>query len=232
MRIIALGDTHGRTDWKLVAAQRNFDKFVFIGDYFDSHEDISPERQQENFKEIITFKKDNMDKVVLLFGNHDYHYLRTNNDIYSGYQFSEKRNIQELLHPAIDEGLLQMCFFWQKMLFCHAGVTRSWCLNNFIEEENIEKAINDLFIQNPNAFGFKGGITSDPSGDDIYQSPVWVRPNSLLKDKIEGYIQVVGHTMQDNLVVSDDVIFIDTLGTSGEYLIWDGSQLDIGKIEF
>jgi len=44
MRIIALGDTHGRTDWKQITARERFDKVVFIGDYFDTHEDdISPE---------------------------------------------------------------------------------------------------------------------------------------------------------------------------------------------
>ena len=29
MRIIALGDTHGRTDWKQITANEKFDKVVF-----------------------------------------------------------------------------------------------------------------------------------------------------------------------------------------------------------
>lgn len=127
MKIIALGDTHGRTNWKQITANEKFDKVVFIGDYFDTHEDISPEQQKENFKDIIAYKKANIDKVVLLFGNHDYHYLRTTNETYSGYQRWQKTDIQELLHFAIDAELLQMCFVWHNILFSHAGVTQTWC---------------------------------------------------------------------------------------------------------
>lgn len=51
----------------------------------------------------------------------------------------------------------------------------------------------------------------------------------VYRDKIEGFIQVVGHTTQNKLVITDDIILIDTLGTSGEYLIWDNFQLSVGK---
>lgn len=74
MKIIALGDTHGRTVWKQIVKENGFDKIVFHGDYFDTHERISARQQKENFKGIIAFKKANMDKVILLMGNHDYHY--------------------------------------------------------------------------------------------------------------------------------------------------------------
>jgi len=233
MRIIALGDTHGRTDWKQITTNETFDKVVFIGDYFDTHEDISPEQQKENFKEIIAYKKANMEKVVLLFGNHDYHYLRTTNETYSGYQQWQKTDIQELLHPAIDAGLLQMCFVADNLLFCHAGITQTWCKNNLLNETApLDDLVNALFKYKPNSFKFTSGRNHSPYGDDVEQSPIWVRPNSLLRDRIEGFIQVVGHTTQNKLVITDDVILIDTLGTSGEYLIWDNFQLSVGKNVF
>ena len=229
VRIIALGDTHGRTNWKQIISNEKFDKVVFMGDYFDTYEDISPEQQKENFKDIIAYKKANMNKVVLLFGNHDFHYLRNINETYSGYQQWQKTDIQELLHPAIDAELLQMCFVWQNMLFCHAGVTQTWCKNNLVQKEFVEQSINELFKYKPNVFRFTSGRNHSPYGDDVEQSPIWVRPNSLLRDKIEGFIQVVGHTTQNKLVITDDIILIDTLGTSGEYLIWDNFQLSVGK---
>lgn len=46
MKLIALGDTHGRTDWKEIVAETEFDKVIFIGDYFDTHENITPEQQK------------------------------------------------------------------------------------------------------------------------------------------------------------------------------------------
>lgn len=233
MKIIALGDTHGRNDWKQITAKETFDKVVFIGDYFDTHEDVSPNQQKENFKDIIAYKKANMDKVVLLFGNHDYHYLRTTNEQYSGFQQWQKTDIQELLHSAIDEKLLKMCFLYDNILFTHAGLTKTWS-KNMLGNENIsieilEKTINDLFLYQPNSFKFTSGKNASPYGDDVEQSPIWVRPQSLFLDLIDGYKQVVGHTTQKQLHITPNVILIDCIGTSGEYLIIENNNLSIGK---
>lgn len=234
MKTIALGDTHGRTYWKIITSKNDFDKVIFIGDYFDTHENVSPQQQKDNFRDIVAFKKANMNKVVLLFGNHDYHYLRTTNEQYSGFQQWQKTDIQELLHKAIDGNLLQMCHVENNFLFTHAGVTRTWCNANNIDLNHIQQSINDLFKYKPNAFRFTAGRRYNNYGDDITQSPIWVRPRSLYIDKIPNYIQVVGHTTHDTITglngsrewydntygkyETSGVIFIDTLGTSGEYL--------------
>ena len=77
MKIVALGDTHGRDMWKtIVKIEEDFDKLLFIGDYFDTRDDIDASTQIQNFKEILEFKKENPDKVILLIGNHDFHYLK------------------------------------------------------------------------------------------------------------------------------------------------------------
>jgi len=191
-----------------------------------------------------------MDKVVLLFGNHDFHYLRTINEHYSGYQQRHKTHIQKLLHAALDKKLLQICFVYKKILFSHAGLTKNWS-KKILGNENssgkiMERAINDLFYCQPNCFSFTAGTNGSPYGDDIEQSPIWIRPKSLWMDKIPNYIQVVGHTTQDLLSVdinagitfykkdgtpyqTSGVVFIDTLGTSGEYLIIDNSKMSVGK---
>ena len=92
MRIIALGDTHGRTDWKEIIAKETFDKIVFHGDYFDTHDKISFEQQMNNFIDIINYKRENVDKVILLLGNHDHHYLASTNVTGSGLQKKNKIN--------------------------------------------------------------------------------------------------------------------------------------------
>ena len=74
MKTIVLGDTHGRNIWKDIVAQEKADRVIFIGDYFDSY-DLEPAIQQHNFKEIIEFKEKDECEVILLVGNHDYHYL-------------------------------------------------------------------------------------------------------------------------------------------------------------
>jgi len=75
MRVIFIGDIHGRSLWKeIVEKEKSADIVVFYGDFFDSKEHIGGEAQLQNFLEIITFKKNQEklgEKVVLLFGNHD-----------------------------------------------------------------------------------------------------------------------------------------------------------------
>ncbi len=231
MRIIALGDTHGRKHWKQITIDETFDKVVFIGDYFDTHENISAQQQKDNFKDIIAYKKANMDKVVLLFGNHDFHYLRGIDETYSGFQMWQKTDIQEMLHAAIDEKLMQMCFAHGHLLFSHAGVTKTWCQNNGIELDMPEKGINELFEHKPSAFKFTPGANRSNTGDDVEQSPIWVRPQSLLKDAIDGLTQVVGHPTQRQLWFMANLVLIDTLGTSAQYLIYDDFELSAGIMQ-
>jgi predicted MPP superfamily phosphohydrolase len=225
MKIIAIGDLHGRDDWKKITAGNVFDKIVFIGDYFDTFEPITPQRQMVTFKEIVEYKKRNSQKVVLLTGNHDFHYLRSTDESYSGFQAGYKAAFGDLLHDAINHDLLQMCFIYKQFLFTHAGITKTWAAQNNIDPDNIEQSVNDLFRFRPNSFAFTEGENYSPSGDDICQTPVWVRPRSLLKDRIEGFVQIVGHTAQKKLKITNDVVVIDTIATSGQYLqIVDGKM--------
>ena len=97
MKLIALGDTHGRLNWKDIVAKEleSSDRVIFIGDYFDTHYDETPEQQLSNFNDIVTFKKANIDKVTLLIGNHDMHYLSGVNESYSGFQYGWSKNFNE-----------------------------------------------------------------------------------------------------------------------------------------
>ena len=227
MKLIALGDIHGRNIWKqILAKEDNFDKIVFIGDYFDSKDGISVLQEIENFKEILELKKKFKDKVVLLFGNHDFHYLNSINENYSGYNHTFQVNISEVLHEAIDEGLIQMCFVMGNLIFSHAGITKTWCKNNDVVLKDIQDSINKLFIYNPKVFAFVEHDNADRAGDDIFQSPIWVRPKSLLMDRIDNFTQVVGHTQVRHLILRDDVIFIDTLGTTREYFCLEDGVIE------
>lgn len=227
MIIIAVGDTHGRTVWKDIAAEEShFDRFVFVGDYFDSREGISARAQIENFSDILDFKRTNPDKVVLLLGNHDFHYLRGAEERYSSYQPLKATDIQEILHRAVDEGLVQMCHAEDDIIFSHAGVSRTWCRNALgIESEEVTSAedlarmTNELFRSGPEAFGFTPGATGDAYGDDETQTPIWIRPRSLAADRVRDLRQVVGHTCVLRIAIEDGIAFTDTLGVSGEYLV-------------
>jgi len=253
MKTIVIGDIHGRSVWKLITHLENADRVIFVGDYFDSF-DISGVEQIHNFKEIIEYKEtsftndgtDNQHKteVILLIGNHDHHYYpEIGNTGTSGYQYGAAPNISQV----IDENRhhLQMAYSFDNYLFTHAGVSpvfmdqvfgeNSWDKNNIVE------LLNDKMKYQPKTFEFSG---FESSGDNTTQTPIWIRPRSLMsanKKHENGlkndYIQIVGHTEMKHLdLVGSDKFtggkyyFIDTLGTSGNYLIIEDGRISTGKI--
>ena len=95
------------------------------------------------------------------------------------------------------------------------------------EYSDVENFINNLFIYKPLSFKFAG---MDNYGDSAQSSPIWIRENSLLKDGIEGWIQIVGHTVGNNLKQKGNVWMIDTLGTSKEYLVIENNEFLVKKL--
>jgi predicted phosphodiesterase len=142
MKIIAIGDTHGHDNWKDIVKQ-DFDKVIFIGDYFDSF-DVPFEKQMSNFKEILDFKEANVDKVILLIGNHDYHYIMPNT-YYSGYQRAFEVQINSILMDALDKGWIQMTTYDGGWLFTHAGVTETWAKHAYIDPKKNRRLYQQVF---------------------------------------------------------------------------------------
>jgi predicted phosphodiesterase len=242
-KVIALGDTHGRSAWKEITLKEDADLIIFMGDYFDTHGGgYSGNRQIENFKDIVAFKKANMQKVILLIGNHDFHYMKGVNETYSKYQLRYALDIEKVLQEALDEKLIQMCFTYDKYIFTHAGVTKTWLKNALGFEDNdnknlelLEKYVNEAFTHNKNLFKFTMGDNLDQTGDDITQSPIWVRPMSLHRDKLSDVVYVVGHTPVTYIDITKakdfNIILIDALGGhSPEYLIFTDDVPSVGKI--
>ncbi len=215
MKTILLGDTHGRTLWKDIVTKESPDQVVFIGDYFDSL-DISQENQLRNFIDILEYKY-RIPNTILLIGNHDFHYM-FNYERYSGFQPKMYPTFNHLLNEEKDS--FQMAFLLDDLLCTHAGVSAEWLKDNDISEDaDIVKEINELFIAQPRMFMFSG---SEPSGDDTYQTPIWIRPQSLMNANKNSslkktYRQVVGHTQ----VSADASIEMLNKFTGGRYFLID-----------
>jgi len=238
MKTVIIGDTHGRSFWKLIvnSLETDFDRIVFLGDYFDSF-DIKCEEQLNNFLDIIKFKETCGKEVVILIGNHDHHYIVGNTGT-SGWQ--EVGSFQ--ICPIIEQYKhhLQMAYQFDKILCTHAGVSETFMNDVFGKEgwetENIAELLNDLGKYKPKTFIFNG---TDSYGDDVYQTPIWIRPRSLMKDSKEikkDIIQVVGHTQQNQIDIKGKAtggryFFIDTLGTSGEYLIYEDEKFNTNSVK-
>ena len=227
MKTLILGDTHGRSNWKLAIHQDQPDRVIFIGDYFDSFE-IPGVDQIHNFKEIIHYKESNPQvEVVLLIGNHDHHYFpEIGYTGTSGFQ----RTMAPSITQVIDENRhhLQMAYGFGDYLFTHAGVSPVFMDQVFGSDdwskENVVVDLNEMFRYKPKAFDFNG---LESSGDNATQTPIWIRPKSLMRDAQnlkKSIIQVVGHTSVARIdkkggSTGGRYYFIDTLDTSKEYMI-------------
>jgi hypothetical protein len=220
MKVIVIGDIHGRDCWiKIVEQNPDADLFIFVGDYFDSLT-IPALKQINNFKLILKFRDENPNKVIMLFGNHDFHY--TSGCIgggYTGFDFSVYYNVKLDLERLIREEVIKVCHLLDDIFFSHAGITKTWCENNNINLGNVEEGVNQLLIYRPHMFAFTPGIRRDKYGDDITQGPLWVREQSLKEDGLEDYIHVVGHSQSEEIIFNlseaeTNYIIVDTLGNN------------------
>jgi DNA repair exonuclease SbcCD nuclease subunit len=157
MKTVFIGDIHGRSIWKEIVEQEKPDRVIFVGDYFDSF-DIPGIDQIHNFKEIIHFKKTSGIEVVLLVGNHDYHYMDMG-ETYSGFQPALKFDIGQLLKENMEH--LQMAYSFDNFLCTHAGVSSVFMNDNFRGSwncDNLVEKLNETFKYSPFIFKFNGEI--------------------------------------------------------------------------
>ena len=127
-KILIVPDVHGRTFWKKAKDLINeVDKVIFLGDYLDpyTHEYILKKDALSNFHDILAFKKEYPDKVILLIGNHDYNYWPKYKEYYGCRRDNERFDqISELFMNNLDD--FQLSYKIENYLFTHAGVLDYW----------------------------------------------------------------------------------------------------------
>lgn len=247
MKTVIIGDVHGRDQWKqIVAQEKDADRFVFLGDYFDSF-DISAVEQMHNFKEIVEFKQTIGEEVIMLIGNHDYHYFPEMGDSStSGYQTRMAVVIKQLIGENREH--LQVAHRIGKFVFSHAGISSEWLDDTIIDwtEENMVDKINELFKYTPLSLDYRSfkmfsateWAGASGYGNETYQGPMWIRPKALMsanKDTLrKKIIQVVGHTYQNEIdkegkATGGRYYFVDVQETSQEYMIITDGQISFNK---
>jgi len=212
-KILVVGDVHGSNKWKSIKPKL-YDKIIFIGDYLDSF-DYNGEECLENLKEIIKFKKEN-DNVILLLGNHELHYILKQVQ-YSGYQPTHQLTYRQLLEENIT--LFTCLYQYNNYIFSHAGLSKSYY--TYIEEEiknysnkftmtDLE-VLSNLHIIQPSLLDIK---PRNCGGYSNFGSILWERYN-IIDDFYtlpnQNTIHVVGHTYHDNYIITPNVIFVDSI---------------------
>ena len=256
-KTIIIADVHGRDQWKkIVAQEKDADTVIFLGDYFDSF-DVSAVEQMHNFKEIVEFKETSFTnagtedqhktRVIMLIGNHDYHYFPEINDSStSGYQTRMAMVIKQLVGE--NRQHLEVAHRMDEFVFSHAGISSQWLDDTVTDwtEQNMVDKINELFTYTPLSLDYRSYrmlsatevIGSSGYGNETYQGPMWIRPKALMsanKDTLrKKIIQVVGHTYQneidkDGKATGGRYYFVDVQETSQEYMIITDGQISFNK---
>lgn len=227
MKILVLGDIHGRRIWKDIIEKENPDKVIFLGDYVSTYEGIDSDQQIEELYAILDYKENNTDKVILLRGNHDMQHL--------GYYWAECSGLDQrvLQYMSTDDvkgwylSLTQWVYIDEelKTIFSHAGVSSIW-MEKVAGIENVSE-INTL--EPSEKFGFWPNRLSDYCGESPTQPPTWIRPYALATCNVLGYDQVVGHTpqhdiskMTKNCKGKQTIWLCDSLGFGNYLVIEDG----------
>ena len=207
---IIIPDVHGRQFWRSAVQGHEEEKIIFLGDYVDPYawEEILPGDAYKELQDIIAFKKEHPNNVVLLLGNHDLGYLDTSictcrRDSYRSEKirrkFEDNLDLFDIVHiEDVDGG---------KVLFSHAGIAENWIkhrsklvgkMNGFRPEHLNEMLHGDqaererLFLALADVSWYRGGM-------DNVGSPVWADVEEYLNGErlLGGYLHIFGHTLHE-----------------------------------
>lgn len=214
-----IGDIHGMDVWKSLIKDDCIN--VFVGDFFDPYTYAIPyEKCVANFKEIIDFKKA-CPETIILYGNHELHYLLYGEieERYSRFDEKHAANIQQLFQDTIPffNGIAYSIN--NQYLVTHAGVSRYWYHQYFGSYEGqtpdeVAIQINNLWELTYRPFLVRENKRFDLVAEGPTQSPLWIRPWILENYNLfEGtpHKQVFGHTICRQIKEKDGLICIDCL---------------------
>lgn len=211
---VIIPDIHGEGFWRSAISALPESFLIFLGDYLDpkNDEEITADNAYYNLIDIVNLKKQNPDKVILLWGNHDLHYMyrnlmgsrydHTNSEKYFQF-FWQNQDLFQLAYETIIDG--------KTYLFTHAGVGRKWA-------EKISPAfsmlppsatdLNKLFHTRPfiEALGAK---SSARGGWSAYGSMIWAdcQEHLIEENQYKNIIQIFGHTQRKEPFVIHNRIY-------------------------
>lgn len=230
-KILVIPDVHGRPFWKQAVEKYKdeVDRIIFLGDYLDRYEneDISRKQEKENFQDIIDFKLENNDKVVMLIGNHDGHYIDRSFPRSTRYSSSNAHSYMEMFlsHKSFFKLAYEEIINNKKYLFTHAGLMNSWIERN--KDIIGQPTANNLNMLKDNPRGIKalsdisryrtwlgeksGSILWSDVREKLDLNPLEEKPIPNEDSIVEEYdYQIFGHTqLQKDPIITDKWACID-----------------------
>lgn len=234
MKTISIGDIHGRTIWKEIDPAK-YDKIIFNGDYVDSYEHTDGQIQA-NLLEIIQFKRDNFDKVILNLGNHDIHYyfLYENRFGCTGFRPTMAENLHMIfIH---NKDLFQVAYQYQNYLWTHAGVSNGWLKQNQEEIDEFKERFDvtdyaDLFNKMFLTSKYNHllhQVGKGRKGSHKFGGITWADSEETSNNYLTGVHQIVGHSPIEQITKFGDekssIRYIDVFNRV-EFLIDENKKI-------
>ena len=250
MKYLVIPDIHCRNFWRKTINENisSVSKILFLGDYLDPYgEEIreTPELMECEYfgdskdllkmlEDIISLKKNEPDKYILLTGNHTDSYIWPK---FSAATRTDYKN-WEKYHKFFSENLEYFNLVWieNDVIFSHAGISKGWAENflyqymKYDEGAELEKdslvfetarVLKDTQLKDFNNHYIKAisNISHYRGGDSYYGSCEWADLNEHIdiensKDNIvpkgeEGIYQIFGHTQLRSQLITDKWACLD-----------------------
>lgn len=215
--IIVIGDIHGECTWKDIVEKHTGCKYIFLGDYCDPYnQDLFEDDVLNNLSQIIRFKQEHRDNVILLLGNHDMQYIDNTAELCSRYMVRINNEIEELFKENKDS--FQKIHSEGDLLFTHAGISQNWFNTNFA---NMDKGDILEIINYPDNAGVLHHCGKARGGRALHGGIFWADKHELT-EPLTDYIQIVGHSRVPEIIFKKinektAIFFCDCLAM-GKYL--------------
>lgn len=218
--MIIIPDIHGRTFWKEAVQDHENEKIIFLGDYTDPYPDEDVEYWQgyQALAEVIAFKKEHINNVVLLWGNHDLSYINPHIPLcrHDEENFHEIRLLLRK-HQHLFELVHEEKVGDRRVVFSHAGIHPEWLkenadtigtlksgeeaatLNQRFRKGEINKALGQLSW-------YRGGLY--PAGSCVWADAEEFQ-DILPEDLLPDCYQVFGHTQQAAPLITERFACLD-----------------------
>lgn len=234
--ILIIPDVHGRTFWKEAVKGRENDIIVFLGDYLDPYEreGISHIDAFNNFIEILEFKKEHRDNVILLLGNHDCTYAIGTHICDCRADYARMKQISRLFDDNRD--LFQLVYdinvSGKRFIFSHAGIHRKFVERTFGEDIDMGRDTMEMFNEawRQDTFGTLDGLMAVSRyrwgyNKDNEASLVWADIREFAGTPEDDFaFQIVGHTQLEKPAILENIACIDC---HRAFLLIDGELCEL-----
>jgi len=177
-----IGDIHGRTCWKNLVVPGAIN--IFVGDYFSPYDkNLSFEDCKRNFMDIVKFKNQYPDTILLL-GNHDedhWHWLG-NGERMTRHDYLHQHDICELFETYKDLFVVAHSVNNQYII-THSGVSALWFYRTYLQYDGISKKnIPDYFCDLSDDFSEKCNTIKEAyEGLELYKQKNYIGYKAKLK---------------------------------------------------